>query len=165
MWRWVLTLAWIGSAAGAEIVTSSVPVVIEAVGGQCEHAPDEVIVAPGAGGGQAERTFGFARYVVTGDRFAAQKGLGIGVRVRMAGYEPGRTVTALIEPPVGRTGSWDVRVDQDGGLDFGRFPAVGEALPQGRYLLSLLDGGKVLFSYAITLVGETDDGLCLPNVS
>ena len=155
-----LCLAQAGAAV-AGILKSTVDVTIVAVGGQCDRPPDKLVPAPSAGGGQVERSFGPADVVVTGDYFAAQPGLGVFLRVRIAGYGPGRAVRVMIEPPVGRIGHWDQPIGADGELDFGRFPAPGEALPEGRYLLSVLDGGQYLFTYAITLNGVADESLCV----
>jgi hypothetical protein len=152
----------LSGAAAADMLKSTVKVKVIASGGQCDKPPDTIIPAPSAGGGQIERSFGPADFVVKGDRFAAQKGLGIFLRVRIRGYGPGREVTVMVEPPVGRTGVWEQPIGRDGELDFGRFPAIGEALPQGRYLLSVLDDGQYLFTYAITLEGEAEESLCVP---
>jgi hypothetical protein len=152
----------VGLPVQAEMVASNIPVEVVEVGGHCEAPPDLVLPAPGAGGGKIQRNYGTSRYVVQGDRFPAQVELGIGIRVRMSGYGPGRTVTVRVVPPVGKTGLFDLQIDPDGTLDFGRLPAVGEPLPEGRYLLSALDGERLLFTFAITLDGVVEDSLCVP---
>lgn len=162
MWRWMLAFVAIAGPAQSEMIRSAVPVEVLASGGHCDRAPDVVVKAPTASGGQYERIFRPADYVVRGDRFPAQVGLGIGVRVRISGYGPGRTVTVLIIPPEGNRGSWEQTVNGAGDLDFGRLPAFGEALPEGRYLLSAMDDGRYLFTYAITLEGAAEESLCVP---
>jgi hypothetical protein len=146
--------------AAAQMISSTVPVEVLAAGGHCETPPDEIVAAPGAGGGAVLRNNGLANYVILGDRFPAQVELGIGILVRIAGYGPGRIVTVRIVPPVGNTGEWKLPISEAGDLDFGRLPAIGEPLPQGQYLLSVLDDDKVLFTYAITIAGHDAEILC-----
>ena len=162
MWRLVVLFAFLASAAPAEMIKAAVKVKVLAVGGQCDAPPDAIVAAPNAGGGQYENTKGLADYVVKGDRFPAQRAMGIGLRVKLSGKWRGKTVTVLVLPPVGRTGSWEQTVASDGTIDFGRLPAIGEALPEGRYLLSVLDQGIYLFTYAITLDGVAEESLCVP---
>jgi hypothetical protein len=152
----------LGTPADAELLATSLPVKVVASGGYCDQPPDEIVAAPEADGGQYEHNFRPFDYVVKGDRFPAQIRLGIGVRVKISGYGPGRSVRVLVVPPEGRTGAWDMRIGPDGQLEFGRLPAIGGALPEGRYLLSALDGGKYLFTFALTLEGEAEESLCVP---
>lgn len=151
-----------GPPALAELLAQRVPVTVIASGGFCDQPPDEVISAPGADGGQYEHNFRAFDYVVRGDHFPAQIRLGIGVRVRIDSYGPGHPIRVLIVPPEGRTGSWDLKIGQDGELEFGRLPAIGGALPEGRYLLSALDGDSSLFTFALTLEGLAEESLCVP---
>jgi hypothetical protein len=165
VWRWALAFAWIGSGVGAEIIESAIPVQIVASGGFCEDIPDEIIAAPDASGGQYENRFGHNDYVVLGDFFAAQRGLGVSVRIKLGGYSPGQKVTVRVKPPWGKIGTWDLLIGQDGELEFGRLPATGGSLDEGRYLLSVLDQGRNLFTYRIVLDKEEDATLCVPDVS
>lgn len=162
--RSALLVAAIAAAAPveAELLSSRVPVTVIASGGFCDHPPDEYVPAPEAEGGRYERNFRGFDYVVRGDRFPAQIALGIGVRVRIKGYGPGRPIRVLVQPPEGRSGSWDQKIGQDGELEFGRLPAVGDALPEGRYLLSVIDDGRYLFTFALTLDGIAEESLCVP---
>jgi hypothetical protein len=148
--------------AHADLIANRVPVTVITSGGFCDHPPDEYVPAPNAEGGRYEHNFRGFDYVVRGDRFPAQIALGIGVRVRITGYGPGRSVRVLIQPPEGRSGSWDQKIGQDGDLEFGRLPATGDALSEGRYLLSALDGERFLFTFALTLDGMAEDSLCVP---
>jgi hypothetical protein len=157
----VLLLAVAGSAR-AELARQWVPVRIIASGGFCDHPPDEYVRAPDAEGGRYEHNFSEFDYVVRGDSFPAQIGLGIGVRSRIEGYGPGRVVRVRVQPPNGRAGSWEMPVGQDGELEFGRLPATGKALEEGRYYLSVLDEGRKLFTFAISLEGDAEASLCVP---
>ena len=159
-----LALAGLAAAAPvqAELIATRVPVTVIASGGFCDSPPDQYVAAPEAEGGRYEHNFHGFDYVVRGDRFPAQVALGIGVRVRIEGYGPDRSVRVLVEPPAGRSGSWDQKIGRDGELEFGRLPAIGGALPQGRYLLSVLDDGRYLFTFALTLDGMAEESLCVP---
>jgi hypothetical protein len=153
------------SAAGparAELVRHWLQVTVVASGGFCDHPPDEIIPAPDADGGQYEHSFRGFDYVVRGDSFPAQISLGIGVRARIEGYGPGRMVRVRIQPPSGPSGSWEMKVGPDGELEFGRLPAIGKALEEGRYYLSVVDQGRRLFTFAITLEGMVEENLCVP---
>ena len=56
-------------------------------------------------------------------------------------------------------------VGPDGEIEFGRLPAYGQALPVGKYRLSVSQRGRWVFSYAIRVVTAEAQGLCIPEVS
>lgn len=153
------------SPALAEMLKSPVPVQVIDVGGQCDEPPDALIPSPNASQGQLWRDYEDIPYVIRGDVLPAQLGLGIGIRVRISGFLAGQIVTVRIQPPVGDVGFWDQEIDPDGTVYFGRVPAFGEPLPQGRYLLQAYDGNRLLFTYAIHVEGHDTAPLCLPDVS
>lgn len=153
------------SPAMSEMVKNTVPVQIIDVGGQCDNPPDALIPSPNASEGMLWREYDDIPFVFRGDVLPAQMGLGIGIRVRIAGYEPGQVVTVRIEPPVGDVGFWDQEIDSDGTLYFGRVPAYGEPLPRGRYYLQAYDENSILFTYAIYIEADNEAPLCVPDVS
>ena len=158
----VATLCIAATTVRAELVKQMVPVTILSAGGFCDSPPDEIIAAPDAERGQYEHNFRPFDFVVRGDRFPAQISLGIGISVRIDGYGPGSNIRVRISPPSGPIGGWDMTIGQTGVLEFGRVPATGKALETGRYYLSVIDKGRVLFTYSITLKGEAEDSLCVP---
>jgi hypothetical protein len=166
MWRYVLGLAMLSGPVGAEVLRAAVPAQVVASGGHCDRIPDETIPAPDAGGGSYDHNFSAFVYVVSGDSVPNEPGLGIGVRVRLEGFLPGEPIRVRIDPPDGdEAGSWNMAVGPDGEIEFGRLPAYGEALPVGQYRLSVSQGGRWVFSYAIRVVTAEVQGLCIPEVS
>lgn len=85
------------NAAAAEILVANVPLTLDAIGGICDRAPDDI--APGADGKDVEHSDTYFDYAVHGDTLAAQAQMGIGVRVRIKGFGPGDMARVQIAPP------------------------------------------------------------------
>ncbi len=165
VWRALAVLPLFAHAATAELLHTTIAARIIASGGFCDTPPDQIVPAPNSNGGSFERNFGGFAFVEKGDQLPARQGMGVGVRVILPGYGPGSPVTVLVQPADDGPSSWDLTVDPDGAIEFGTRPPDGEALPPGRYLLSVLDGSLSLMTFAFTLESEIEDGLCMPAVS
>lgn len=150
---------FVGSAA-AEVLVQEVPLSLDAVGGICDRPADEI--APGADGKDVEHSDFYFDYVVRGDRLPTQPSMGLGVRVKIQGFDPGETARVQILPPSGQLQFWDYDIGDGGMIEFAYMPRVGGTLAPGRYLFSVLDQGKSIFTAVITLAGTADESLCVP---
>jgi hypothetical protein len=164
-WGMAVILTLFAPVASAELLNTTVGARILGAGGHCDKPPDQIVPAPNAKDGYFERHNGGYVFAVLGDRFAARKGLGVGVRVVLPGYGPGSPLTVRTWSAHDGPSTWDVRVDPDGEIEFGTLPQDGYALLPGRYLLSVLSGSDVLMTFAFTVEAEMEDGICLPSVS
>ena len=157
----------IANSSGAELLHSTPAAEVTDAGGFCDWVPDRV-TSPKRQGTKSFETKddpdGF-RFVVAGDRFAARKGLGIGVRLQLFGYHEGQILTVQVDRPQGKKSAYEPPVGAGGVLEVGFLPAKGEALPKGRYRITVLDGSSKLVTYGFTLDAVKDDGLCAPVVS
>ena len=134
-------------------------------GGHCDRKPDEVLSAPDAEGGKIDHNFRGFDFVTEGDILPPAIGLGFGLRVKLPGYGPGHKLTIRIKGPSGGPSIWDVKVSDTGYLEVGRLPMPGRALPEGRYVLTILDGPTLLIAYDFAIVGFDPEGLCFPLLS
>ncbi len=146
--------------AAAEVLVARVPLTLDAIGGLCDRAPDDI--APGADGKDVEHSDNYFDYAVRGDTLAAQAQMGIGVRVKIKGFGPGDSARVQIVPPSGQLQFWDYDIGDGGMIEFAYLPRVGGTLSQGRYLFSVMDEGEAIFTAAITLNGLAEDRLCVP---
>lgn len=146
--------------AAAEVLVARVPLTLDAIGGICDRAPDDI--APGADGKDVEHSDYYFDYAVRGDTLAAQAQMGIGVRVKIKGFGPGDSARVQIVPPSGQLQFWDYDIGDGGMIEFAYLPRVGGTLSQGRYLFSVMDEGEAIFTAAITLNGLAEDRLCVP---
>lgn len=148
------------TSAAAEILVARVPLTLDAIGGICDRAPDDI--APGADGKDVEHSDTYFDYAVRGDALDAQAQMGIGVRVRIKGFGPGDLARVQIVPPSGQLQFWDYDIGDGGMIEFAYLPRVGGTLSRGRYLFSVMDGDKAIFTAAITLNGLAEESLCVP---
>lgn len=74
-------------------------------------------------------------------------------------------MTIRIKAPDGNVSTWDIKVPETGFLKVGRLPMPGRALPEGRYVLTILNGDTLLIAYDFVILGLDDEGLCFPFVS
>lgn len=165
-----LSVAFIASALGAgptqaRIVDRTLLPISIFAGGHCDRKPDEVLPAPGTQTGSIDHNFRGFDFVTEGDVLVPAIGMGFGLRVKLPGYGPGKPVTITIKGPNQDLSTWDITVPETGFLEVGRLPMPGEALPEGRYVLSILDGKTLLIAYDFAIVGRDDEGLCFPQVS
>lgn len=151
--------------ASAEVFEKSIGLAVVEVGGFCDGPVDERLDAPKASGGKIDHNFHGNVYVVHGDRIQAQNGLGVGLRVWMAGVGTGDSIVERIRYPDGHVSQWDVVVGGTGQVEFGTLPLPGRALTVGPYYFSVLQDGKFLFTYRIVVEGTSEDDLCVPEVS
>jgi hypothetical protein len=134
-------------------------------GGHCDRKPDEVLPAPGASTGTIDHNFRGFDFVTEGDILPPAIGLGFGLRVKLPGYGPGHRMTIRIKAPDGDLSTWQINVPETGFLEVGRLPMAGQSLPEGRYVLTILDGQTLLIAYDFVMTGSDTEGLCIPMVS
>ena len=146
--------------AAAEVLVAQVPLTLDAIGGICDRAPDDI--TPGADGKEVEHSDNYFDFAVHGDVLRAQARMGIGVSVRIKGFGPGDSARVHIVPPSGQLQFWDYDIGDGGMIEFAYLPRVGGTLSQGRYLFSVMDEGRAIFTAAITLNGLAEDRLCMP---
>lgn len=145
--------------AAAEILVAQVPLTLDAIGGICDRTPDDI--TSGADGKEVEHSDNYFDFAVHGDVLRAQARMGIGVSVRIKGFGPGDSARVHIVPPSGQLQFWDYDIGDGGMIEFAYLPRVGGTLSQGRYLFSVMDGGKAIFTAAITLQGRAEESLCV----
>lgn len=148
------------SPAYARIVQQTVPVQMIAEGGVCDRVPDRFVKAPDVPGGKVEEKNARFDFVIQGDRFPSQLGLGIGVRAVISGYGRGSLLTVVILDPIDRISKWDMRVNGAGYLEFGQLAPRNGSLIQGRYRLTVRDGERILFVNVIDLYGYIGEDPC-----
>jgi hypothetical protein len=151
--------------ASARIIDRTLLPVSIFAGGHCDRTPDEVLPAPGATTGQIDHNFRGFDFVIEGDILPPAIGLGFGLRVKLPGYGPGQKMTIRIKAPDGDLSTWDIKVSETGFLEVGRLPMPGQSLPEGRYVLTVLDGQTLLIAYDFVIVGSDTTGLCTAFVS
>lgn len=134
-------------------------------GGHCDRKPDELLPAPGTETGTIDHNFSGFDFVTEGDILVPAIGLGFGLRVKLPGYGPGTTLTITIKGPNQDLSTWDFAVSQTGHIEVGRLPMPGKSLPEGRYVLGIHDGDRLLIAYDFVIAGIDDEGLCFPLVS
>ncbi|MCU0902797.1 MAG: hypothetical protein MUE83_02855 [Tabrizicola sp.] len=153
------------AAAGARIIDRTLLPVSIFAGGHCDRKPDEILPAPGTETGTIDHNFRGFDFVTKGDILPPAIGLGFGLRVKLPGYGPGHRMTIRIKAPDGDLSTWDIAVPETGTMEVGRLPYPGQALPEGRYVLTILDGDTLLIAYDFVIAGRDDEGLCFPLVS
>ncbi|WP_305541256.1 hypothetical protein [Tabrizicola sp.] len=153
------------TAAYARIVDRTLLPVSIFAGGHCDRKPDEVLPAPGTETGTIDHNFRGFDFVTEGDILPPAIGLGFGLRLKLPGYGPGHVMTIRIKAPNKDVSIWDIKVPETGTMEVGRLPPPGQALPEGRYVLSILDGDTLLIAYDFVIVGLDDEGLCFPLLS
>lgn len=158
-------LALCPNVGAARIIDRTLLPVSIFAGGHCDRKPDEVLKAPGTETGTIDHNFRGFDFVMEGDILPPAIGMGFGLRVKLPGYGPGHPMTIRIKAPSGDVSTWDIKVPQTGFLEVGRLPMQGRALPEGRYVLTILDGDTLLIAYDFAIVGLDDEGLCFPLVS
>jgi hypothetical protein len=146
--------------ATAEVLVARIPLTLDAIGGICDRAADEI--APGADGKDVEHSDTYFDYAIRGDVLRAQAQMGIGVRVRIERFGPGDAARVHIRPPSGELQFWDYDIGDGGMIEFAYMPRIGGTLSPGRYLFSVMDGGEEIFTAAIMLDGVAEDSLCAP---
>lgn len=134
-------------------------------GGHCDRKPDEVLPAPGTNSGEIDHNVRGFEFVAEGDILPSAIGLGFGLRVKLPGYGPGQRMTIRIKSPDGNLSTWDIDVPETGFMEVGRLPLPGRSLPEGRYVLTILDGQTLLIAYDFVIVGGDTEGLCIPMVA
>jgi hypothetical protein len=151
--------------AGARIIERTLlPLSIRA-GGHCDRPPDDVLPAPGTQTGEIDHNFRGFDFVTDGDILPPAIGLGFGLSVKLPGYGPGHRMAIRISAPDGHISTWQIPVPETGILEVGRLPMPGQSLPEGRYVLTILDGETLLIAYDFLIVGADTEGLCTPMVS
>lgn len=151
--------------AQARIIDRTLLPISIVAGGHCDRKPDEVLTAPGTETGTVDYNFSGFDFVTRGDILPPAIGLGFGLRVKLPGYGPGEPLTIRIKSPDRQTSTWDITVSETGYIEVGRLPMPGQALPEGRYVLSILDGETLLIAYDFVITGFDPEGLCFPLVS
>jgi hypothetical protein len=134
-------------------------------GGHCDRKPDEELPAPGTNTGKIDHNFRGFDFVTEGDILPPVVGMGFGLRVKLPGYGPGHRMTIAIKSPDGNISTWDINVPETGYMEVGRLPMPGHSLPEGRYVLTILDGQTLLIAYDFVIVGFDPEGLCMAPVS
>lgn len=160
-----LLLAHCSGEAEARIIDRTVLPTRITAGGHCDRKPDEMLPAPGTETGTVDHNLRGFDFVVEGDILPPAIGMGFGLRVKLPGYGPGHRVTIAIKGPNRDLSTWDIEVPESGYMEVGRLPLAGRALPEGRYVLTLLDGETLLIAYDFVIVGFDPEGLCFPLVS
>lgn len=151
--------------ATARIIDRTLLPVSIFAGGHCDRKPDEMLPAPGTETGTIDHNFRGFDFVMEGDILPPAIGLGFGLRVKLPGYGPGHLMTIRITAPNGDVSTWDIKVPETGRMEVGRLPVPGQALPEGRYVLTILDGDTLLIAYDFVIVGLDEEGLCFPLLS
>ena len=156
--------AWTTDAGAGIIERTLLPLSIRA-GGHCDRPPDEVLPAPGTQTGGVDHNFSGFDFVTEGDILPPAIGLGFGLRVKLPGYGPGHRMTIRITAPDGHLSTWHIPVPETGILEVGRLPFPGQSLPEGRHVLTILDGETLLIDYGFLIAGADTEGLCTAMVS
>jgi hypothetical protein len=151
--------------ADARIIERSLLPLSIFAGGHCDRTPDEQLSAPGTPTGKIDHNFRGFDFVIESDILPPAIGLGFAVRVKLPGYGPGKMMTIHITSPDGDLSVWQRPVPESGFLEVGRLPMRGRALPEGRYILKILDGQTLLIAYDFVITGGDTEGLCIAPVS